>query len=500
VKSIALGWVTTPLSQVVAPKSDRVDPRTLPQAEYIGLEHVEAHTQRILGTLPSSAVSSSSARFEAGDVLYGRMRPYLNKVAMPSFDGIASAEFIVFPPSDAICSRFLAARIGASDFVEFACSQYEGDRPRVKFEQLARWPIDLPPRAEQTRIVTKLEELLSALDTGVAELKAAQKKLAQYRQSLLKAAVSGELSAAWREKNPPKETGQLLLQRILRERRSRWETTQLAKFKAQGKAPPKGWKEKYVEPVQPDVSELPQLPEGWGWASVDQMAEIGTGVTPLRSNREYFDNGTIPWVTSGALNEDFVYVATENVTSVAMEKCRLELYPVGTLLVAMYGEGKTRGKCSELKIAATINQAIAALVLHDTSDLCRAYVKVFLLGSYEAMRGHASGGVQPNLNLQIVRSLALPLPPSKEQEQICYVLEQQMAGIEEQKDLITRLLKQSTAQRKNILQAAFSGQLVPQDPADEPASALLARIRAARGVVKAPNKAAKPARKSRSAA
>lgn len=146
----------------------------------------------------------------------------------------------------------------------------------------------------------------------------------------------------------------------------------------------------------------------------------------------------------------------------------------------MYGEGKTRGKCSELLISATINQAIAAIVLEPDAIPCKAYVKVFLLDSYERMRAQASGGVQPNLNLQIVKSIAIPLPPINEQTEIAKTLDSQFYVIAQQQLAVELGIKQSTAQRKNILRAAFSGQLVPQDPNDEPASALLARIRAGR--------------------
>jgi type I restriction enzyme S subunit len=127
------------------------------------------------------------------------------------------------------------------------------------------------PLKEQTRIVEKLEELLSISTRNVAELKAAQKKLAHYRRSLLKAATEGSLTAEWREKNKVQETGAKLLERIL-ERRARWEAKQLAKFKEQGKTPPKDWQAKYPEPVKPDTADLVALPHGWVWVSLDQMS------------------------------------------------------------------------------------------------------------------------------------------------------------------------------------------------------------------------------------
>jgi type I restriction enzyme, S subunit len=342
--------------------------------------------------------------------------------------------------------------------------------------------VPLPPAAEQTRIVAKLEELISDHDAGVEELKTAQKKLARYRQSLLKAAVEGTLTAEWRNKNTPTENGAQLLQRILTERRVRWEAKQLAKFKEQGKTPPKDWQKKYPVPVQPLNTNYTRLPEGWVWATVDQLAAIGTGVTPLKSKSQYYVGGDIPWVTSGALNNEMVTEATEYVTPLALKDCRLESYPAGSLLVAMYGEGKTRGKCSELAMSATINQAIAALVFEDAASVCKPYIKSFLLKSYDDMRNQASGGVQPNMNLQIVRSIAIPIPPVDEQNEITRILSSQLEAAKDQVTAIDLSLQQSTAQRQNILRTAFAGQLVPQDPNDEPASVLMERIRLERAI------------------
>ena len=133
-------------------------------------------------------------------------------------------------------------------------------------------PLPLPNSSEQHRIVAKLDELFSELNAGVAALERAQAKLKRYRASMLKAAVEGNLTEEWRRKNPPDETTEELLQRILVERRKRWEEEQLAKFKAKGQNPPKNWQQKYKKPPGPDTSDLPELPDGWYWATVDVLA------------------------------------------------------------------------------------------------------------------------------------------------------------------------------------------------------------------------------------
>ncbi|MCZ8064274.1 MAG: restriction endonuclease subunit S [Silanimonas sp.] len=156
--------------------------------------------------------------------------------------------------------------------IEALSSGNQDSMRNIGQERIGLIQVPVPPADEQARIVAKLDELLSDLDAGVAELKAAQLKLQRYRQSLLKAAVEGALTAEWRQKKRPTETGAELLQRILRERRARWEEQQLAKFAAQSKAPPKGWKDKYPEPQPPKTEGLPELPEGWVWASVEQLS------------------------------------------------------------------------------------------------------------------------------------------------------------------------------------------------------------------------------------
>lgn len=370
-------------------------------------------------------------------------------------------------------------------------------QPNISSKAIESFLVSIAPLSEQDRIVDKLEELFSGLDAGVKELKAAQTKLSQYRQSLLKSAVEGSLTQQWRVENSTQvqETGEQLLARILKQRREQWQQQKLAEFAEKGKTPPKDWQDKYPEPVQPDTTDLPKLPEGWVWATIDQLASVGTGVTPLKSRNDYYDNGDIPWVTSGAVNEESVYGANTFITQTAVDECRLRIYPAGTLLVAMYGEGKTRGMSAELKIPATINQALAALILEGEASALKEFLKIYLLDSYQKMRSKASGGVQPNLNLLIVRSMCVPIPCICEQQQIHQLYKSQAEEIETQLKSIKFSLVASDAQRKNILKSAFSGQLVPQDPNDEPASVLLEKIkqeREALAKIPKPRKPSKP--------
>jgi type I restriction enzyme S subunit len=139
----------------------------------------------------------------------------------------------------------------------------------------------------------------------------------------------------------------------------------------------------------------------------------------------------------------------------------------------MYGEGKTRGMCSELQIESTTNQALAAI---QSAREVKSYLKIFLAKNYQDLRRMASGGVQPNLNLGLVRVIALPIPPTDEQETIVEAVEDQLSVIEHLEAYLYAKLKGAQALRQSILRHAFNGQLVPQDHNDEPASELLKRI------------------------
>lgn len=155
------GWVETSLGQIVRLRREKSAPITIPGAPYIGLEDIEAHTSKILRVGKASEVRSQVSVFKEGDVLYSRLRPYLNKVVVSPFDGVASAEVFALVPNGATIAEFVMQRIKMQDFLNFAALLDKGDRPRVSFSGIETFPINLPPLIEQKRIVAKLDKLIS---------------------------------------------------------------------------------------------------------------------------------------------------------------------------------------------------------------------------------------------------------------------------------------------------------------------------------------------------
>lgn len=488
---VALGELADEPVAQTGPTSDFV---------YIDISSIDRETKKISDPKPmalSQAPSRAKQVLKAGDVLVSMTRPNLNAVALvpAHLDGaIGSTGFHVLR-SRWLHPDFLVALVQTQSFIDAMSAVVQGALyPAVRPRDIAAYAFTFETPVQQTRIVAKLEELLSDLDAGVAELNAAQKKLAQYRQSLLKAAVEGALTAEWRTQHQPTETGAQLLQRILQERRARWEARQLAKFAEQGKTPPKDWQKKYPEPVQPDTTGLPKLPPGWVWASGEQLCEFITKGTTPPKELDPRGQKTIPFLRVTNLTDrgeldlsDEVFVSVETHRGFL---ARSAVYPNDVLMNIV---GPPLGQVAVVPPTFAewnINQAIA--IFRAVEGVLPSFICRYLLSpvaqQWLKARSKTTAG-QTNLTLEVCRSLPFPLPPKDEQQALLGSIETAMKALASQEQAIDHALQQSTAQRQNILRAAFSGQLVPQDPHDEPASALLERIRAeraARDAVKKP--------------
>jgi type I restriction enzyme S subunit len=345
--------------------------------------------------------------------------------------------------------------------------------------------IPIAPLNEQVRIVAKIEELFSDLDAGVAALKRAKANLKRYRASVLKSAVEGKLTEQWRAKHPAKEPASALLARILLERRQKWEADQRAKFAAAKKEPPKNWRDKYVEPTPPDTTGLPELPEGWCWASLDSLlkeplrnghsaraSRDGTGVRTL----------TLTAVTYGDFSENNIKYTTADPADVE----DLWIEP-GDILIErsntpeLVGTARLFTGPSRFAIFPDLLIRIRVSPSVDMS-YCGLFLESHLARRYFQTNAKGLAGSMPKIDQATITRCAVPLPPLNEQMQIRTEVAERLSQIDAAEAQIEHGLLRAARLRQSILKRAFEGKLVPQDPKDEPASALLERLRASRTI------------------
>ena len=287
--------------------------------------------------------------------------------------------------------------------------------------------------------------------------------LKRFRQSVLAAATSGVLTADWREEHPRAEPGEALLKQIANER--------------QRQGLPSAFRE-----IKPEGIEIPddELLVGWAWCRVGQLADVKLGGTPSRAEPAYW-RGEVPWVSSGEVANCRIAATGEAITALGLRESNAKLYPVGTVLIAMIGEGKTRGQSAILDVDAATNQNVAGLVF-DGGAVDSEYVWLWALGEYERTRSVGRGGNQPALNGAKVRALPVPLPPADEQREIVSRVRRLFAFADRLEASYAAARTHTERITPALLAKAFRGELVPQDPNDEPAGVLLERIRTNRAV------------------
>lgn len=334
--------------------------------------------------------------------------------------------------------------------------------------------LPLPPFNEQKRISDKIDELFSELDNGITELETAQKKLELYRQSLLKSAVEGELSKEWREsQNEVDETGEQLLERILKERRERWEQEKLKEFEEKGKNPPKNWQEKYPEPVQPDIENLPQLPKGWVWATLSQVGWLDRGKSQHRPrNAPHLYGGDYPFIQTSDIRYADTFIERYEKTYSEAGLAQSRLWAIGTMCITI---AANIGHTAIMSFEGCFPDSLVGF-LSTSKDVSIRYIEFFMRTAQQKLEDEAPATAQKNINLEILSKVVLPLPPLNEQVHIVKTLDTQLEKLKLQHEAVENSISTISKQKLNILKEAFRGQLVQQNPNDEPAQVLLERI------------------------
>lgn len=403
-------WMTTTIGELA-----EVNP---PKPKYLELDDDSA-----VGFVPMAAVDEVSGSvteleerrlgelrqksyrtFATGDVIFAKITPCMEngKSAivpdLPNGQGFGSTEFHVLRPRSEVEARYIWRYLRQPAYRAEAEAHMTGSvgQMRVPPGFVRDSEIRIPVREDlQRQVVDHLDAIDRHASAAQEHIERSQQLLEQFRRALLASACSGRLSEDLRTGS---ESGD-----------DRWVTDLLRP--GTGIVKP----EQQVEAAGlTSEAQIQLLPSSWRLVRLGDIFDVATGATPLRKNRAYFDHGSIPWVASGAVNAGVIVEPTELITELAIEETNAKPFPVGTLLVAMYGEGQTRGRVAELGIEAATNQAVAAILFSSANAELRDYLRIFFEDSYQRMRALSFGGVQQNLSLGLIKRTLVPLPPSEE--------------------------------------------------------------------------------------
>ena len=324
----------------------------------------------------------------------------LNRRAIINIPGIVDNNAIGLKAIESICNDlflfYFLTTVRLEDYSKATTV------PSVRKSEIEDIPFVLPPLTEQLAIVSKIEELLSDLDNGKQQLLTAQQQLKVYRQSLLKAAFEGKLT------NKNLKEG--------------------------------------------------ELPKGWKMTTIGSIFEVFIGSTPKRNNPDYW-GGSINWLSSGEIAFCNIKSTKEKISLEGLQNTSCKVHPIGTVIMAMIGEGKTRGQAAILNIEASHNQNTAAIRV-DNNIYKSSLLYYYLVFKYEDNRRVGSGNNQKALNKERIKSIQIPLPLFAEQQLIVDELESKLTVCDKIEETIKEALLKSETLRQSILKKAFEGSLI----------------------------------------
>jgi type I restriction enzyme, S subunit len=443
-RDLPTGWTVKSVADVTQDVKS-IDPAKFPEQtfHYVDISSIDNERQRITAQKPllgAEAPSRARRPIKDGDVLFSNVRTYLRNIA-PVRDvvqpAVASTGFTLLRPTDEITQDYLLRIVVSDAFIRQVTplqtgSQYPATSDRVVRGQL----IPVPPVEVQQQITSLLDAVDERRNVASESIERARRLLEEFRQTLLELACSGRLTDGWRRTNQVEPTSAWLPE--LRSKQS----INSGRRKV----------------AAPDESALPALPDTWMWACVGEVADVHIGGTPSRKTPEYWD-GSVAWVSSGEVANCRISTTRERITASGLRNSNAKIYPAGTVLIAMIGEGKTRGQSAILDIAASTNQN-AAGVLPDANLIDPEYLWKWALEQYEVTRAAGRGGNQLALNAQKVRELVIPIPPLEEQREIVRRVDEMFKVSEDviaRVDAASSLLDRTT---QAALAKAFRGELL----------------------------------------
>jgi len=478
--------------------SDRAIDKSGPQVNqfnYIDIKSIDRDKKIIAkASLIStdSAPSRAKQHLKKGDIIVSMTRPNLNAVAMVTADfdcAIASTGFHVIRPKN-VKSKYIYYLVQSRNFIHEMCEKTQGALyPAVRPRDIESYEFWLPTINEQQRIIAKVEELFSELDSGIASLKTAQEQLKIYRQAILKHAFEGNLTAQWRKENADQlETSEQLLARIQNERETRYQQ-QLNDWKKAVK----NWEVKGKESKKPSKPKTPSvisllesnLPHGWSMVSLDcllttERKPMATGPFGTALSKSEHQPCGVPVlgienIGSGKFLPGNKIFVTESKTE---ELLAFKVHPEDIII----SRSGTVGEICEVPKNVTnalISTNLLRVSLNSDVVLSPFFVLMFQGGGVKLqVKDLCKGSSREFLNQTILNSISYPICGLNEQKALLRELDAVFSIIDQQVKEVDIAIIRAEALRQSILKKAFSGLLVPQNSNDELASELLARVKA----------------------
>jgi type I restriction enzyme, S subunit len=479
--TLSKGWKTVRLGDVadinLRPKKDELDDEML--ASFVPMKSVEGESGKFtpLEDRPVGKCRKGYTPFRDGDVLFAKVTPCMeNGKAAVMKDltngiGFGSTEFYALRPKDEADSYYLYHFISQKKFRQEAERNMTGavGLRRVPKAWLAEQEVPLPETLpEQRRIVAEIEKQFTRLDAGVEGLKRVQANLKRYRASVLKAACEGKLvpteAALVRDRGQKSEdrgrqgfeSGEELLERILTERRKAHEEQQKTAKR----------KSKYKEPAAPDTKDFPDLPEGWVWTGFEQISSgeknaIKAGPFGSALKKSYYTPSGYKIYGQEQVINGNPYYGDYFISEDRYESLKSCVVKSGDILISLVG---TTGRVLILPkdcAPGIINPRLLKLSLNHRGVNAK-YIQVLLAAPQTKafFKIEAHGGTMDVLNLTILKSLPIPLPPLAEQKRIVEEVERRLSVVEEMEAVVEANLKRAACLRQSILKKAFEGELV----------------------------------------
>jgi type I restriction enzyme S subunit len=474
-KQLPVGWTVSTIEDIadVNPRlnkagiSDDLNVSFVPMPAVGAADgSIDVSGERLFGE-----VKKGFTPFQEGDVLFAKITPCMENGKMaivPKVEnglGFGSTEFHVLRPKEGIDARYIYYYVSSKNFRGEAERYMSGavGQKRVTTPYLKESKIPVAPPEQQKRIVAEIEKQLSRLDEAVANLKRVKANLKRYKAAVLKAAVEGKLAEERRKQHPDVEPASKLLERILAERRQKWEEAELAKMKAKGKAPKDDkWKKKYKEPETLDTTNLPELPVGWNWVSMDSLIVWGPqnglylpktaykpGIAILRID-DYQDGHS----------REVAGLQQVNTTEENVERYGLER---NDFVINRVNSPSHLGKCIVIKtrnLPSLFESNMMRLKL--ASSIRAEYVELYFHSKCGKTRliDNAKWAVnQASINQGDVSMTAVPLPPENEQGLIINEVGSRFAIVTSIEAALEANMRRAERLRQSILSKAFSGQL-----------------------------------------